>query len=362
MYKEVIDRLCEIEKRAEELNQILASPDTIKDKQKFISISQEYNDIHQTIRLWLRYKDLETRISEDEHILTSGDNELQVIAKEEIKELTAKKAEIEKQIMELLNPPDPNDSRNTIIEIRQGTGGDEASIFAADLFRMYSKYAERNKWKVEVLSSHPNSMGGFKEITCFLKGKNAYKLMKYESGVHRVQRIPITESAGRVHTSTATVCVLPEASAIDMHIDPNDLKIDTFRAGGHGGQSVNKVETAVRITHLPTNTVVACQDERSQLQNRERAMKILMARLYEAKREAEDKKLSAERRKQIGSAERSEKIRTYNFPQNRVTDHRINLSLYKLDSVIDGEMDDLISSLENANKRPNQGSNTNPTI
>jgi peptide chain release factor 1 len=358
MDEKIIHRLEELNKRAEELNRLLSSPDIIKNKDKFLSLSQEYSGIQQVLKLWQKYKELELRIEEDKRILDSNDEELRSIVKEEISELIKEKENIEKKILDILFPSDPNDSRNSIVEIRQGTGGDEAALFAADLFRMYSKYAERKGWKVEILNSHPTSMGGFKEIICLLRGKDVYKKMKYESGVHRVQRVPVTESGGRIHTSTATVCVLPEASPIDVHINPKDIKMDVFRASGHGGQNVNKVATAVRLTHIPTNTVVVCQDERSQFQNRERAMRILLARLYNAKREAQEEKIRKDRKKQIGEAERSEKIRTYNYPQGRVTDHRINLTLYKLDTVLDGELDIILTAIENASKRDNSTSHS----
>jgi peptide chain release factor 1 len=350
MDKEVVNRLEGLEKRAAELDKHLSAPDVTKDRKRFISLSQEYSEIQQALRLWTRYKDVDSRIREDERILDSNDEELKSIAREEIDGHTAERKKIEGQIMDCLIPSDPNDKRNSIIEIRQGTGGEEASLFASDLFRMYSKYAERNGWKIEILNSHPTSVGGMREITCHLKGKNVYRKMKYESGVHRVQRIPKTESGGRIHTSTATVCVLPEASQVDIDIDPQDIKMEAFRASGAGGQHVNKVASAVRLTHVPTNTVVSCQDERSQHQNRERAMRILLARLYEAKREAEEQRVSSARKKQIGGGERAEKIRTYNYPQKRVTDHRTNLTIYKLDQVLDGDLDEFVSAIENADK------------
>jgi peptide chain release factor 1 len=253
--------------------------------------------------------------------------------------------ELEAQIKLLLLPKDPNDNRNVIVEIRAGAGGEEASLFAAVLFRMYMRYAERKGWTTEMLSSSETGLGGFKEVVFRIEGEGAYSLLKYESGVHRVQRVPVTEASGRIHTSTATVAVLPEAEEVDVHIDPDDLKIDTFRASGAGGQYVNMTDSAVRITHLPTGIVVTCQDERSQLKNRVKAMQLLRAKLYEMELKKQEDELAAERKGQIGTAERSERIRTYNYPQNRVTDHRIGLTLYKLDQILDGDLDELIEAL-----------------
>jgi len=288
---------------------------------------------------------LEKDLASTRALLDDPDEEIRRMAAEELKRLEGELRDVQRELKLALIPKDPRDARNVVLEIRAGTGGEEAALFAADLFRMYSRYAERKGWKVEVLSHHPTGMGGFKEVIALIEGKGAYSRLKYESGVHRVQRIPVTESQGRIHTSTVTVAVLPEAEEVEVQIDPKDLRIDVFRASGPGGQHVNVTDSAVRITHLPTGLVVQCQDERSQHKNKAKAMKILMARLLELKRKEQEEKIAKERRSQIGTGERSERIRTYNFPQRRVTDHRIGLTLYRLEEVLEGDLDEIIEAL-----------------
>ena len=276
---------------------------------------------------------------------TSGDSEMEELIKSELETLEEKKSKVEEQLKILLIPKDPNDDRNVIMEIRAGTGGEEAALFAGDLFRMYSRYAEKQGWKAEIIDSNPTELGGFKEVIFEINGNGAYSRLKYESGVHRVQRVPSTEAGGRIHTSAATVAVLPEAQEVDLEINPNDLRIDIFRASGHGGQGVNTTDSAVRITHLPTGMVVTCQDERSQLKNKDKAMKVLRARLMEKYQEDQDRKIAQNRRSQVGSGDRSERIRTYNFPQGRITDHRINLTIHQLTNTLQGELDEIIDAL-----------------
>ncbi len=340
-----LKKLDDVEKRFEELTEKLADPAVVGDREKYTKIAREHAELSEIVETYRQYKKILAEIEGNRELLEDSDEELAKLAREELKELEQKAEGLEKRLMFLLLPKDPNDEKNIMLEIRAGTGGEEAALFAADLFRMYSRYAERKGWEVEILDVNPTGLGGYKEIVALIKGRGAYSRLKYESGVHRVQRIPETESGGRIHTSAVTVAVLPEADEVDVEIRPEDLKIDTMRASGAGGQHVNKTESAVRITHIPTGIVVYCANERSQHQNRARAMQILRTRLYELKLREQEEKIQAERRSQVGSGDRSERIRTYNFPQNRVTDHRIGLTLYRLEQILDGELDDIIDSL-----------------
>ncbi len=336
-------KLKEIQERYKEIEGKLSDPNIVNDMKAYKELSSDLKKLTPIVEKANEYENILRQIKENEELLE--DEELKELAKEELKELKERLSQLENEIKILLLPKDEADDNNVILEIRAGTGGEEAALFAADLFRMYSRFAERKGFKVEVLSKSMSDTGGFKEIIAEIKGKGAYSLFKYESGTHRVQRIPVTESQGRIHTSAATVAVLPEAEDIDVEINPEDLRIDVFRASGHGGQHVNTTDSAVRITHLPTGTVVSCQDEKSQYKNKEKAMKILKSRLYDLYRRQKEQERAEERRSQIGSGDRSERIRTYNFPQGRITDHRINLTLYKLDSIMEGELDEVIEAL-----------------
>jgi len=335
-----------VELRLEELSRKMASGDALKDPRNYANLSREYKRLEQLTQKYVEYDRLEGEIAGAKELLGSSEAELRDVAEKELAVLEKRLQEVRKEIDDMSNPEYEEFQKNCIVEIRAGAGGAEASLFAADLFRMYQKYAENHGFRSEVLSSHPSEIGGFKEIIFLISGENAFRLFRFEKGVHRVQRIPRTEAGGRIHTSTATVAVLPEVEETQLAIDPNDLRVDTFRAGGHGGQNVNKVSSAVRLTHLPTGMVVVCQDERSQHKNREKAMKILRARLAEAEQEKRDAEIHEQRQKQVGTGDRSEKIRTYNFPQNRVTDHRIALTLYNLENVMDGDLDEVFAELE----------------
>ncbi len=342
----MFERLEEVEHRYETLSHLLSQPEVIHNQTELQKVAKEYAELGRVVDLYRKLKKLEEEIRENRVLMESEeDEELKRLAKEEVVHLLEEKGKVERDLRIALLPKDPNDEKNILLEIRAGTGGEEAGLFAADLFRMYAKYAEKKNWKVEILSRHYTGVGGFKEIIALIEGKGVYSRLKYESGVHRVQRVPITESQGRIHTSTVTVAILPEAEEVEVEIDPNDLRIDIFRSSGPGGQSVNTTDSAVRITHLPTGIVVSCQDEKSQHKNKAKALKILRARLLEKARQEKEKEISEKRRNQVGTGERSERIRTYNFPQGRVTDHRIGLTLYRLDEILEGDLDEIIDSL-----------------
>lgn len=339
------DKLSEVERRFEEVGEQLSQPETIKNRQLFQKLSKEHAELSEIVATFRAFRKAREELAESRELLQSGDAEMMALAREEVKLLEGEIEGLEKRLQMLLLPKDPNDEKNVILELRAGAGGDESAIFAGDLLRMYTRYAEGRGWKVELMSTSDGAAGGFKEVIAMITGAGAYSRLKFEKGVHRVQRVPETEAQGRVHTSTVTVAVMPEAEEVEVEILDKDLRIDVFRSGGHGGQSVNTTDSAVRITHLPTNIVVVMQDEKSQLKNKEKAMKVLRARLYEKKQQELDEARRADRRSQVGTGERSEKIRTYNFPQSRVTDHRIGLTLYSLDQVMDGEIDPLIDPM-----------------
>ena len=347
----LVEKLDKIKKKYDSINEQLSESDFASDREKVISLNRERSELEDIIVVYDKYKEVLKNIEGNKEIIDlGGDKELVELAEAEMNELNDKRDDLEEEIKLLLIPKDPNDDKDVIVEIRAGTGGDEAALFAGDLFRMYSRYAEIRGWKIEIIDVSDTGLGGIKEVVFALNGQDVYADMKFESGVHRVQRVPETEGSGRVHTSAASVAILPEAEDVLIDINVNDLKIDIYRSGGAGGQNVNKVETAVRITHLPSGIVVQCQDERSQLKNRQKAMKVLKARLYDLELSKQTDAISAQRKLMVRSGDRSDKIRTYNFPQNRVTDHRIGLTLYNLSEIIEGNLDDLIEQLKIADR------------
>ena len=345
--KEKLDKLL---KRYNEVAALLTKKEVLNNPSLLKKYSMEYKELQDIIEKYKALLKVEETLKETEELLESGDAEIKELAEKEIEELKEKRDKLQKEIRLLLLPKDPMENKNIIMEIRAGVGGEEAALFARDLYRMYLGYAEKKGWKVELMDSHPTDIGGFKEIIFSISGKDVYKYLRYESGVHRVQRVPETEASGRIHTSTATVAVLVEAEEVDVKINPDDLRIDVYHSSGHGGQNVQKVATAIRIIHKPTGIMVTCQDERSQLQNKIKAMRILRARLYDLYRREKEQKIVNERRSQIGRGNRNERIRTYNFPQGRVTDHRINLSLYNLSEIMEGNLDELIEALIQADE------------
>jgi peptide chain release factor 1 len=343
------EKFKQILQKFDDLTERLTDEKVLKDPKKYKETAKSRADLEELVQAIRRLETVVKNIEEDRAVVDADDDpELTEMARSEIVELEKEKRDLEKQIQLLLVPKDPNDSKNTIIEIRAGTGGEEATLFCADLLRMYTRYAEEKDWKVEFLSRNETGIGGFKEVIFLVSGENAYGTLKYESGVHRVQRVPVTESSGRIHTSAVSVAVLPEAEEVDVEIDPNDIRLDVFRSSGPGGQSVNTTDSAVRLTHVPTGLVVTCQDEKSQHKNRAKALKVLRARLFDRAKKEQDDKLAKERKSQIGSGDRSAKIRTYNFPQQRVTDHRINLTLHRLTEILGGDLDVLVSALAEA--------------
>ena len=341
----MFDRLEQLEDRYKELEKELSDPALVNDQQRFQKIAKQHRDMEPVIERFREYKRVQTALTDANAMLAEDDEEVRAMAQEELTSLEGRLPEIEEQLKIMLLPKDPNDDKNVVLEIRAATGGDEASLFASEVFRMYLRYAEQHRWKVEILSETESTVGGMKDVTALIEGDRVFSLLKYESGVHRVQRVPATETQGRVHTSAITVAVLPEAEEVDVKIEQKDLRIDTFCSSGPGGQSVNTTYSAIRITHLPTNTVVSCQDEKSQIKNREKAMRVLRSRLYEVEMEKQHQLQASQRKSQVGTGDRSEKIRTYNFPQNRLTDHRIGLTLHQLEYVMEGKLQPIVDAL-----------------
>lgn len=353
----MIERLEKIEKRYEEIKTELTKKETLNNIDLLTKLSKEQRKLEEVVNKYQRYKTVKKQIKDDKELLK--DEELKDIAQEELKSLEQEQQKIEEELEVLLLPKDENDDKNIIMEIRGAAGGDEANIFAGDLFRMYQRYAEKQNWKVEIINAEDSQSGGFSQIECLIKGEGVYSKLKYESGAHRVQRIPTTESGGRIHTSTATVIIMPEEENVSIEVKPEDIKTDVYRSGGAGGQSVNTTDSAVRMTHIPTGIVVTCQNERSQLQNKEKALQILKAKIYEEQKRKQEEELGIERKTKIGTGDRSEKIRTYNYPQNRVTDHRIGLTLNKLDRIIEGELEEIIEALINEDQKRKLQENEN---
>lgn len=342
---DMFQKLDEVENRYEELEKLLTDPKVLGNPKEMQKLARERAGISKLVETYRAYKKVEEEIKESHNLLTESDEEMRELAKAELHSLKERQAALEEEIKTLLLPQDPRDDKNIFLEIRAGTGGEEAALFAADLFRMYAKFAEMNRWRVEVMSQNPTGLGGFKEIIALIEGKKVYSRLKYESGVHRVQRVPVTESSGRIHTSAVTVAVLPEADEVEVEINPNDLRIDVYRSSGPGGQSVNTTDSAVRVTHIPTGMVVTCQDEKSQHKNKAKALKVLRARLLDQLMEEQHNEISEDRKSQVGSGDRSERVRTYNFPQNRITDHRLGLTLHRLDSVLEGDLAEVVDAL-----------------